>query len=80
MDKALQGSEELERDPSELDIRDWVIRKDRPELGVAVVINIFTYRSGSRVWRVVLTDEPTWGATISECLVKVGPPHSKGGR
>ena len=62
--------------PGDLKVGDWVMQIGKPELGLAIVINIMYYSCGSGVWQVV--DEPTWRATLSQCLERVGPPHSKG--
>jgi hypothetical protein len=63
-------------DADELQVGDWVMQRNRPELGLAVVTSVTYYQSGSGLWQVVNTDEPTWRGTLSQCLIKVGPPKS----
>ena len=65
---------------TDLEVGDWVIQKSKPELGVAIVTDITYYRSGSQLWEVVSTDEPTWRGTLSQCLEKVGPRQTSGGQ
>lgn len=76
MDEISEQGEELERDPSWLEVGDWVISKNRPELGIAVVESVTYYRGRSRTCQVVFMGESGEKGTMSEWLEKVGPPKS----
>lgn len=77
MHDVLPCSTEVQHDPYHLDIGDWVIIRNRPELGIGVVTSVTYYQSGSKVWQVVHTDRPTWRGDLSQNFEKVGPPKSR---
>jgi hypothetical protein len=76
MDRTLETTEEPTQELCDLEVGDWVMQRNRPELGLAVVIDV-TYYRGSRLWQIIRTDEPSWRGTVSQCLEKVGPPESE---